>query len=100
LPGNEAILEATRNIRGAGQLMNLVSHATLDQDLSGLMADKTSREVLRRVLIDRYFPEKRRVVLDLCREEEAIGRRELYDESGDLDTAERAAESIRNAAFG
>jgi putative restriction endonuclease len=99
-PGKEAILAATRTIRGPGQLMELVSHASLDEPLLALIADRKAREVLRLALIDRYFPSQRETVLGLCREEEAIGRREQYNESGDLDTAERVAESIRDAAFG
>jgi putative restriction endonuclease len=97
--GKEAILIATRSIRGPGQLMELISHATLDPQLLALISDRKSREVLRLTLIDRYFPSKRMAILELCREEEAIGRREQYDETGDTDTAERVAESIRDTAF-
>ncbi len=98
--GKGDLLNATRGIRGPGQLIELVSHATLDDQLLALIADKKAREVLCHTLIDRYFPSKREAVLELCHEEEAIGRRERYDESGDIDTAERVAEAIRDAAFG
>jgi putative restriction endonuclease len=99
-PGKEAILSATHSIRGAGQLLELVSHASLDQELMALIAGRVSREVLRETLINSYFPQQRQAVLSLCREEEAIGRREKYDESGYIDTADRVAETIRDAAFG
>jgi putative restriction endonuclease len=99
-PGKEAILAAIQNIRGSGQLMELISHASLDERLVVLIADKMSREILRLAIINRYFPLKREAVLELCREEEAIGRREKYDESGCKDTLERVTESIRDAAFG
>lgn len=99
-PGKDDVLKATRSIRGPGQLMELVSHVTLDDQLVALIADTKAREVLRLALIDSYFPMKREAILELSREEEAIGKREQYDESGDIDTAERIAESIRNAAFG
>ncbi len=98
--GNEAILAATRAMRGPGQLMELVSHATLDDQLLALIADRKAREVLRLALIEGYFPAHRESVLKLCREEAAIGKQQQYDESGDTDTAERVAESIRDAAFG
>jgi putative restriction endonuclease len=99
-PGMEAILEATRQIRGSGHLMSLVSHASLDEGLLALIADRKSREVLRLTLINSYFPQKNDEVLRICREEEEIGRREQYVESGEIDDAERVAESIRDAAFG
>jgi putative restriction endonuclease len=38
--------------------------------------------------------------MQLCREEEAIGRREQYNETGNMDAAERVAEAVRDAAFG
>ena len=80
--------------------MELVSHANIDEQLLALIADRKAREVLWLALIDRYSPSRREAVLLLCRDEEAIGRREQYDESGDTDTAERVAESIRVTAFG
>jgi len=99
-PGKEDILAATRSVRGPGQLMELVSHATLDDQLLALIADRKAREVLRLTLINTYFPLQRESVLDICREEAAIGRQQQYDESGEMDTAERVAEPIRDAAFG
>ncbi len=98
--GNEAILAATRAMRGPGQLMELVSHATLDDQLLALIAERKAREVLRLALIESYFPVHRESVLGLCKEESAIGKQQQYDESGETDTAERVAESIRDAAFG
>jgi putative restriction endonuclease len=100
LPGKDTILRGARTIRGPGQVVELVSHASLDEQLLGLIADRKAREVLRLTLIDRYFPSRREAVLGLCREEEAIGRCVQYNESGDTDTAECVAESIRDAAFG
>ncbi len=99
-PGMDAVLEATHTIRGVGQLNELVSHATLDERLMALIADRKSLEVRRLALIDRFVPSKRDAVLELCREETAIGTREQHVESGEVDTAERVAEGIRDAAFG
>ncbi len=99
LPGKEAILAATRSIRGPGQLRELVSHVNIDDQLIALIANPDHRQTLRLILIDRYFPFKRDAVLALYREEIEIGRREQYIESGDIDTAERVAESVRGAAF-
>lgn len=99
-PGKESLLAATRSIRGPGQLLELVSHATLDDQLLVLITDPKARGVLRLALIDGYFPSKREAILELSREEEAIGRREQYDERGDTDSAARVAVSIRDAAFG
>jgi putative restriction endonuclease len=99
-PGKDNVLKATRGIRGPGQLLELVSHATLDDQLLALVGDEKAREVLRFALIDHCFPLKREAILKLCREEEAIGRREQYDESGEKESAEHVAESIRDAAFG
>jgi putative restriction endonuclease len=61
-PGQEQILKRTRNIRGPGQLMEMVSHASLDDRLFALIADTKAREVLRLALIDRYFPFQREAV--------------------------------------
>ncbi len=99
-PGMDAVLSATHSIHGSSQLTALISHASLDAQLLVLIGDRQAREALRLTLIDRFFPARRDEVLSLCREEESIGRREQYDESGNRDTAERVAESVRDAAFG
>lgn len=98
-PGKESLLKATHSIRGPGQLQELVSHATVDDQLLALFADAKAREVLRNTLIDHYFPSKRKAILELCQEEEAIGKQEQNDESGNTDTADGVADSIRDAAF-
>ena len=97
-PGQEALLAATRTIRGPGQLMELVSHASLDDELFGLVADRTSREVLRLTLIDRYFPTRREDVLSICKEEALIAQAEQQLEKG-AGEAEQLAANIRDAAF-
>ena len=99
-PGQELVLKRTRNIHGPGQLVEMVSHASLDDQLQALISDPKAREVLRRALIDRYFPSQREAVLRLCREEAAIAMREKYDEGGMGESVQRVAESIRDAAFG
>jgi putative restriction endonuclease len=99
-PGQELVLKRTRNIHGPGQLMEMVSHASLDDRLLALIADTKAREVLRLALINRYFPSQREAVLKLCWEEGAIAKREQYDEGGMRDSVECVAESVRDTAFG
>jgi putative restriction endonuclease len=86
-------------VDGPGHLMEVLSHASLDEELLALVSDRTSREVLRLALIDCYFAAHRQAVLDLCSQEESIGRLERYNESHDSETAERVAEAIRDTAF-
>jgi putative restriction endonuclease len=97
-PGQEAVLAASPAIRGPGHLMELVSHASFDNALFGLLAERTSREVLRLTLIDRYFPARRDDVLSICNEEAQIAQEEHRIEQGDVQ-AEQIAEVVRDAAF-
>jgi len=97
-PGQEAVLAATPVIRGPSQLMELVSHASFDDALFGLLTERTSREVLRLTLIDRFFPARRDDVLSICNEEAKIAQAELRLEQGDVQ-AEQIAAEVRDAAF-
>jgi putative restriction endonuclease len=59
-PGMAAILAATRQIRGVGHLKEIVLGVKLDDDLYKLLCHEKSRNMLRTVLIERYFaPELR-----------------------------------------
>jgi len=98
-PGQDLVLKATRSIRGPGQLVEMVSHASLDEALFGLLADPASREVLRLALIDRYFPNRKLEVLGICAEERAIGAMEHEIDAGRKDHVAKVADAVRDAAF-
>jgi putative restriction endonuclease len=54
-PGMEAVLSATRQIRGISQLKEIVLGVKLDDDLYVLLCQEESRNLLRTVLIENYF---------------------------------------------
>lgn len=54
-PGMEAVLAATRQIRGISQLKEIVLGVKLDDDLYTLLCMEESRNLLRTVLIENYF---------------------------------------------
>lgn len=54
-PGMEAILAATRQIRGVAQLQEIVLGVKLDDELYALLCQEESRNLLRTVLIETYF---------------------------------------------
>jgi putative restriction endonuclease len=97
-PGQEALLATTPVIRGPGQLTGLVSYASFDDALFGLLTERTSREVLRLTLIDRYFPARRDDVLSICSEEAQIAQAERRLEEG-VAQPEQIATAVRDAAF-
>jgi putative restriction endonuclease len=54
-PGMEAVLAASRQIRGVSQLKETVLGVKLDDDLYALLCQEESRNLLRTVLIENYF---------------------------------------------
>lgn len=54
-PGMEAVLAATRQIRGVSQLKEIVLGAKLDDELYTLLCLEESRNLLRAVIIENYF---------------------------------------------
>jgi putative restriction endonuclease len=54
-PGMEAILAATRQIRGVAQLQEIVLGVKLDDDLYALLCHEESRNLLRTTLIETCF---------------------------------------------
>ena len=54
-PGMEAVLVATRQIRGVAQLKEIVLGVKLDEELYALLCQEESRNLLRTVLIENYF---------------------------------------------
>lgn len=54
-PGMEAVLAATRQIRGVTQLNEIVLGVKLDEELYALLCQEESRNLLRAVLIENYF---------------------------------------------
>ncbi len=57
--GGEAALKTATQIRAASIIREIVSHATLDDDLFALLLDPQHREALRQAIIDQYFPHRR-----------------------------------------
>lgn len=98
-PGQDAVLKATRQVNGPGQLTELVAYASLDPELHELLAQPANREVLRQTLIDQYFPDKRSVVLALCDREAGIDRLQGVFESRPDYPASTEAAAVRDAAF-
>lgn len=54
-PGMEAVVTATRQIRGVSHLKEIVLGVKLDDDLYTLLCIEESRNLLRTVLIENYF---------------------------------------------
>ena len=71
--GQETVYAAMSDPGSVPQLLAVVECACLDDDLFALVANKTSREVLRNTLIERYFASHRDALLELSRQEDEIG---------------------------
>jgi putative restriction endonuclease len=75
--------QACRLMSGPGsavQMTSVIEYARLDDELFLLLVDRTTREVLRQAIIDRYFPNCREALLKLSQQEVDIGAyRELFD---------------------
>ena len=65
LPGKQPVYEAMSGPGSVAQLAGVVSHAHLDDELFGLVANRAAREVLREALISRYFSPHRQALLAL-----------------------------------
>ncbi|MCP5538370.1 MAG: HNH endonuclease, partial [Akkermansiaceae bacterium] len=61
--GNETAVEALSSPPSIGKLPQLIAGAQLDPDLWNLMLDKDTRTRLHDVLISRYFPQYRDILL-------------------------------------
>ena len=59
-PGKEAIVEAKSRLRSVNELNEVVLGAKLDDELYNLLQVSESRDILRSVLIDKYFAEELR----------------------------------------
>lgn len=106
-PGMEAILAATRQIRGVAQLQEVVLGVKLDDDLYRLLCQEESRNLLRTVLIETYFtPELHAGLI-----EQGIINKEAFQYSQTLleksrqqkvqedDETEKYAPAVRDQAF-
>lgn len=62
-PGMEAVIAATRQIRGVSHLKEIVLGVKLDDDLYTLLCIEESRNLLRTVLIENYFAPELHAVL-------------------------------------
>ena len=63
-PGNEAVVSALSSPPSIGKLPTLIEGAALAPDLWNAVSDATQRSRLRDVLISRYFPQHRDVLLN------------------------------------
>lgn len=106
-PGMEAVLVATRQIRGVAQLKEIVLGVKLDDDLYFLLCREESRNLLRTVLIENYFaPELRAGLVEqgIINKEAFQYSQELLEKSRhlqvqeDIDT-EAYAPAVRDQAF-
>lgn len=106
-PGMEAILAASRQIRGVSQLQKVVLGVKLDDDLYRLLCQEESRNLLRTVLIETYFAPE--LHADLI--EQGIINKEAFQYSQTLleksrqqkvqedDETEKYAPAVRDQAF-
>jgi putative restriction endonuclease len=67
-PGYEILLESGQSIRSLRALNDAVDHARIDIELALILTNETNREVLRRVILEKYFPDKVSVDLRLVRD--------------------------------
>lgn len=106
-PGMEAILAATRQIRGVAQLRAIVLGVKLDDDLYCLLCQEESCNLIRTVLIETYFaPEFHASLI-----EQGIINKEAFQYSQTLleksrqqkvqedDETEKYAPTVRDQAF-
>lgn len=56
LPGREVALTTSHSIRSFAYLKEVVAYAFLDQELFDLLMNPETRNILKRVLLDAYFP--------------------------------------------
>ncbi|MHB8058111.1 MAG: HNH endonuclease [Desulfuromonadaceae bacterium] len=106
-PGMEAILAATRQIRGVTQLQEIVLGVKLDDDLYALLCQEESRNLLRTTLIETCFAPELHAALV----EQGIINKEAFQYSQTLleqsrhqqvqegDGAEHYAPAVRDQAF-
>jgi len=93
-PGQESVYTAMSDPGSGPQMLAVVEYAYLDDELFLLVADRTSREVLRQSIISRYFAGHRDELLTLSRQEDEIG---LYR---DRLEQESAPERVREESVG
>ncbi len=63
-PGNEAVVKALSSPPTMGKLPTIIQGAALAPDLWNAVTDATQRSLLRDVLISRYFPQHRNLLLN------------------------------------
>ena len=70
--GYERVLEVTSSIRIMPHLREVISHASLDEELFDLFIDESKRETIRQTLIRTYFPDFEGAIERLIRDERQI----------------------------
>ena len=80
-PGYEKALEVVSQIKTFSQLRKMISHASLDEELFTLLIQPLEREILRKTLIDKYFPDLKNEIQSVISEEQQISgfSKELLD---------------------
>ncbi len=105
-PGYEKALEVVSQIKTFSQLRKIISHASLDEELFTLLTQPLEREVLRKTLIDKYFPDLKNEIQSVISEEQQISgySQELlqyvqHEFSTELDEPIEKNEKIRQPGF-
>ena len=112
VPGFEEWVKITRNCQSIGVLKRAVQYVALDHELFLLFSDPVSREVLRQVVLEKYFPGRSKsefapqqdLFEDLKRnvveEDPAVYRAEVQRLQQELDKEEFEEEVfVRSGAF-
>ncbi len=71
-PGYEQALEVVTQIKSFSQLRKFIMHASFDDELFTLLTQPLEREVLRKTLIDNYFPDLKNEIQNVISEEQEI----------------------------
>jgi len=79
-PGCEAWVQ-NGELNTFGSLSVAVSHAQIDPNLAGLLQDESTRKVLRRTLLDTYFPGQTVLNMDSPNADLDALKREMLEES-------------------
>ena len=100
--GYEKVVECQTGAPSAGHLHDMTTGSCIPSELFDLLLEPESRERLRLAIIERYFPALGMQILEVARQERAIGEYERVLEERAGEQKDRAAtpeEAIRDQAF-
>ena len=103
-PGYESILATTRRFDSMSQFLNVVSFATLDEDLFLILLKLETREAIRQAIIETYFADKAELIESIIVENRQINTIEnvllqTAENRKILNTKEIPETPARSAAF-